>query len=621
VFQENQLVKFLCALMILTVGSIAGAGRVEAATPNIEWQRSFGGSDYERAQSIQQTTDGGYIVTGYTESNDGDVIGHHGDCDAWVIKLDSSGSLQWQKALGGSDDDYGQSIRQTSDGGYIMAGYANSNDGGVNGNHGRSDCWVVKLDPSGEIQWQKLYGGSDDDAGYSIQQTSDGGYIVAGDSESADGDVTDHRGPVDEADYWIIKLDSSGTIQWQKSLGGTNNDRTASIQQTTDGGYIVAGYSWSSDGDVRGSHGGEDYWVVKLDSSGEIQWQRALGGSGHDWAQSIQQTTDGGYVVAGWAGSNNGDVVGYHGSDDYWVVKLNSSGVIQWQKALGGTGYDWGRSIQQTVDGGYVVAGTSNSKDGDVGSSHADWHAWVVKLSSSGGIQWQKPLGGTWDEEAYSIQQTADGDYILAGYSDSYSDNHGREDYWIVKLTTGNIIKVTVTFNSNGGSSVPSQNIASGGKAVRPTAPTRAGYTFDGWYEDESLSNLWDFNTVVMGNMTLYAKWSPINSQTSYTVTFNSMGGSNVPSQTVVTGGKVVKPTNPTRGGYFFTGWYKDSDYNQIWNFNTGLVTSDITLYAEWVPEGGDSKSSGGGGCDSLTLGIGILALAGLTLFKTRTKR
>ncbi len=347
------------------------------AQPEIAWQRCLGGSGDDYAHSIQQTTDGGYIVAGWTLSDDGDVSGYHGGYDFWVVKLNSSGDIVWQKCLGGSGEDEAHSIQQTTDGGYIVAGVTASNDGDVSGNRGDYDFWVVKLNSSGDIVWQKCLGGSNDDAAYSIQQITDGGYVVAGYTESNDGDVSGNHG---YSDSWVVKLSSSGNIVWQKCLGGSRCDNAYSIQQTTDGGYIVAGCTESNDGDVSGNHGGYDFWVVKLNSSGNIVWQKCLGGSSYDEVCSIQQTADGGYIVAGGTLSNDGDVSGNHGSADFWVVKLNSSGDIVWQKCLGGSNDDAAYSIQQITDGGYVVAGYTESNDGDVSGNHGSADFWVVKL-------------------------------------------------------------------------------------------------------------------------------------------------------------------------------------------------------------------------------------------------
>ena len=268
------------------------------AQPSIDWQKSFGGTGEDYGTSIQQTTDGGYIVAGYSGSTDGDVIGNHGSYDYCVLKLDSSGDITWQKSLGGSGYDYLTSIQQTSDGGYVVAGNSNSNGGDVSGSHGSYDYWVVKLTSLGDITWQKCIGGMSEDHLSSIQQTSDGGYILAGESQSNDGDVSGIHGSYD---YWVVKLTSMGTIEWQKSLGGIGYDSAQSIKQTSDDGYIVAGYSGSTDGDVTGNHGGYDSWVLKLTSAGVLEWQKSLGGTGSDNAVSIQQTSNGGYIVVGYS--------------------------------------------------------------------------------------------------------------------------------------------------------------------------------------------------------------------------------------------------------------------------------------------------------------------------------
>ena len=423
-----------------------------AQAPAIQWQKTLGGTGEDYAHSIQPTPDGGYIVAGYTDSTDGDVTGNHGGPDYWVVKLNPSGTIQWQKTLGGTGYDYAWSIQPTTDGGYIVAGYTTSTDGDVTGNHGGNDYWVVKLNPSGTIQWQKTLGGTGDDGAYSIQPTPDGGYIVAGATTSTDGDVTGNHGG---NDYWVVKLNPSGTIEWQKTLGGTGYDEARSIQPTTDGGYIVAGRTYSIDGDVTGNHGGGDYWVVKLNPSGTIQWQKTLGGTGNDYAWSIQPTTDGGYIVAGSTYSNDGDVTGYQGSFDYWVVKLNPSGTIEWQKTLGGTGSDVAHSIQPTTDGGYIVAGRTYSTNGDVTGNHGSYDYWVVKLNPSGTIQWQKTIGGTGEDNAYSIQPTTDGGYIVAGYTWStdgdVTGNHGGSDSWVVKLNPSGAIQWQKTIGGTGG--------------------------------------------------------------------------------------------------------------------------------------------------------------------------
>lgn len=418
-----------------------------AQAPAIQWQKCLGGtnSDYSWC-NIQQTSDGGYIMAGFVESNDGNVSGNHGGADGWVVKLSSSGSIQWQKCLGGTNIDEVSFIQQTTDGGYILSGSTSSNDGDVSGNHGLSDAWIVKLSSNGLIQWQKCLGGTSSDMAKTIQQTTDGGYIIGGHTRSNNGDVSGNHGTT--YDIWIVKMSSSGIIEWQKCYGGSADEFDSNIQQTTDGGYIFSGKTYSNNGDVSGNHGtgiNDDAWVVKLSSSGVIQWQKCIGGSARDYATNIQQTIDGGYIFSGATTSTDGDVSGNHGEGDAWVVKLSSNGVIQWQRCLGGINWDDFYDVYQTNDGGYVFAGNTSSNDGDVSGNHGASDAWVVKLSSSGTIQWQKCIGGANDEADYkvSISQTTDGGFILSGTTTSndgdISGNHGGYDYLVVKLASDNL--------------------------------------------------------------------------------------------------------------------------------------------------------------------------------------
>ena len=421
--------------------------------PVLDWQKSLGGYSKDLGYSIKQTTDGGFIVAGSSESTFPGVTLNNGSKDFLVFKINASGNVTWKKLFGGSGSDEAYSIQQTTGGGYIVAGESNSIDGDVTGNNGSKDYWVVKLNTAGDINWQKSLGGSGNDIAESIQLTTDGGYIVTGSSESNDGDVTGNNGSID---YWVVKLNAAGDINWQKSLGGSHpaGDEAQSIQQTTDGGYIVAGNSASNDGDVTGNNGMRDYWVVKLDTVGNINWQKSLGGSLNDEAYSIQQTTDGGYIVAGGSASNDGDVTGNFGGGDCWIVKLNATGNITWQKTLGGSSVEEFYSIQQTTDGGYVASGVTRSSDGDVTINNSFAEYWVVKIDEFGSILWQKPLGGSQDEYAQSIQQTTDGGYVVAGYSYSsngdITGNHASADYWVVKLDTSKIYgKVYNDLNGN----------------------------------------------------------------------------------------------------------------------------------------------------------------------------
>ena len=359
------------------------------SAPAIQWQKSFGGTNDDEALSVHQTTAGGYIVAGYTTSTNGDVTFNHGMEDYWVLKLDSKGNIDWQKTYGGSNTDIAYCIQQTKEGGYIVAGWSYSNDGDVTKNHGLGDYWIVKLDTAGNITWQKSFGGSDDDWAEYIQQTTDGGYIISGRSKSSNGNATLNHGV---SDFWIVKLDSVGNLTWQKSLGGSEYDDATSVRQTDDGGYIAAGWSKSTDGDVTGNHGDDDYWVTKLDASGNLLWEKSYGGSSYDQPYCIRQTTDHGFIIAGFTGSYNGDVHGNNGDHDYWVVKLDTNQQITWAKCYGGTAIERGKCVEQTVDGGYIIAGWANSNNGDVSGNHGDDDYWIVKIDADGNLLWQKSL-------------------------------------------------------------------------------------------------------------------------------------------------------------------------------------------------------------------------------------
>ncbi|WP_457600399.1 PKD domain-containing protein [Hydrogenivirga sp.] len=376
--------KLLLAVSPLLLLATTGSSQAQ------EWMRSYGTSYKDRAFSVQQTSDGGYIVAGHT-----DHLGTGND-DFWVLKLNEHGIVQWERAYGESSYSEAYSIQQTSDGGYIIAGY------------GGGDLWVIKVSSDGAVQWQKTYASSVPDIAGSIQETSDGGYIIAGRSGTT----------ATFPDLLVLKLSSNGSVQWQKTYGGNNGEDAYSVQQTSDGGYIVAGYTNSF------GAGSRDAWVIKLNPDGSVQWQKTYGGNVGEEAYSIQQTSDGGYIVAGYTDSSGA------GSRDAWVIKLNSDGSVQWQKTYGGNGWDGAYSIQQTSDGGYIVAGYTFSFGN--GGGLPDF--WVFKLDSEGSVQWQKTYGGNSTDEAYSIQQTSDGGYIVAGYTESFGAGSG--DIWVLKLNS-----------------------------------------------------------------------------------------------------------------------------------------------------------------------------------------
>ncbi|MBK9399664.1 MAG: T9SS C-terminal target domain-containing protein [Bacteroidetes bacterium] len=441
-----------------------------AFSQEIEWQNTIGGNGYDELYSLQQTTDGGYILGGSSSS---DISGDKTELcigtgsDYWIVKIDSLGSILWQNAIGGYLNDVLVSIQQTSDGGFILGGYSQSDVSGDKTENclGLESYWIVKTDSVGNIQWQNTIGGNGYDKLCSIQQTTDGGFILGGSSTSdISGDKTENNlGSL--YDFWIVKTDSLGQILWQNTIGGINNDFLISIKETTDGGFILGG---SSNSNISGDKtenclGDEDYWIVKTDSLGNIQWQNTIGGSQRDVMLNIQQTFDSGYIVVGRSNSTiSGDKIeNCYGDWDYWIIKTDSTGNIQWQNTIGGSSFDNLSSIKQTVDGGYILGGWSSSSISGNKTENCLGLVdnWVVKIDFLGNILWQNTIGGSSDDYLNTINLTANGDYILGGYSNSNKSEDkdenslGSSDYWIVKLNDKyNLIKgkLFVDFNSNG---------------------------------------------------------------------------------------------------------------------------------------------------------------------------
>ena len=399
------------------------------------WAKCFGGSQDEYLRYMIQTPDQGYLVTGYTYSDDGNVVGNHGNSDAWVVKLDADGAIQWQRCYGGTDYDVGLFVANTSDGGYVFCGQTYSDDNDVSGNHGGSDAWVVKLNQNGIIEWQNCVGGTSSDLALSLVQTTDLGYIVAGTTRSNDGDVSGNHG---NNDAWVFKLSQTGTLVWQKCYGGSDQEYAASIDFSTSGGYIFAGYATSYNGDVSGLRGDRDFWVVSIDPSGNIEWQKCLGGTGPEEAKSITKTDAGHYYVSGYTYSNNGDVSGNHGDADMWVLELDPMGQLTWQRCFGGSSEDRAEYLIPTSDDGMILTGYIFSDNGDVSGYIGSGDFWVFKLDEYRTLEWQKCMGGPGYDYARSVLTSADGGLIVGGSTRSnfgeVSGNHGALDFWIVQM-------------------------------------------------------------------------------------------------------------------------------------------------------------------------------------------
>ncbi len=385
------------------------------AQPPTLWTQTYGGNNHEIGNYVQQTTDDGYIVTGYTSSYGA------GGFDIWLIKTDANGDSVWSKTFGGNNNDYGFGVQQTSDGGYIIAGWTTSYGAGL------EDVWLIKTDTNGDSVWTKIFGGSLGDFGWCVQQTNDGGYIISGKTWSYG--AGGH-------DVWLIKTDANGDSVWTKTFGGSNNEVGWNVQQTIDGGYIIVGYTSSY------GAGLDDAWLIKTDANGNTVWTRTFGGSSHDYGHNVQQTSDGGYIIAGWTSSYG------EGEHDVWLIKTDTDGNSVWDQTFGGTSHDRGYNVQQTTDDGYIIAGDTYS----IGAGEND--VWLIKTDANGDSVWTEIFGGTNHDMVRSGQLTSDGGYIITGYTESYGA--GLEDVWLIRLDSELVYPdFTVDLTYNSGSPVP----------------------------------------------------------------------------------------------------------------------------------------------------------------------
>ncbi len=361
---------------------------------------TFGGSSNDVGYSVRQTFDGGYIIAGYSSS-------FSGGPDIYLIKVDDNCNLEWQKTFGapGVDLDIGYSVEQTSDGGYIIAGYGDS--AGLN-------AYLIKTDANGNFRWKRVYGSWYSDEGYSVQQTTDGGYILTG--------FTQVSTPHIYTDVYLVKTNEEGFPEWEKRFGGPYDDYGYSVQQTRDGGYIIAGHT-----DPSGDYF-YDIYLIKTDANGNLEWQKRFGGSSYEYGYSVKQTFDGGYIIVGSTYSFGA------GGYDVYLVKTDANGNLQWQKTFGGYYDDEGWSVWQTLDSGYIITGYTKS----FGAGKED--VYLIKVDKNGNLEWQKTFGGSDEDWGFSVQQTKDSGYVITGYTKSFG--MGWEDVYLIKTDkNGNPIK------------------------------------------------------------------------------------------------------------------------------------------------------------------------------------
>ncbi len=433
-----------------------------AQLPPRQWSRTYGGSDVDIPFAMKFTTDGGTIVAGYTDSRDGDVSAQPNReyWDLWVVKLDRCGVIEWERSFGGTNYESARDVVQTSDGGYIVAGETNSTDGGViAGFGGTKDIWILKLTPAGNLAWQKRFGGNGLDIPNRIHLLADGSFLLAASSSSNDGNISGNHGTGGYTDGVLMKIDANGGLQWSKCYGGSKNEELLDIE-IINGRTYLAGYANSTDGDIPPQQKNYDVWVLALDANGNKIFSKVYGGSQNDVAYAMTAGNDGTLTLAGYTTSNDGDVTGARGSQDYWVLNISLTGKLNWQKVLGGSDADYANDIITDLDGGYIAAGISYSTDADITNPLGEGDYWVVKLNAGGNLVWKQNIGGSGNDHLRSILfQSSVKEYFLCGDTDSgdgdFNSNQGETDFGIIKLKQLDTLQLDSTVCSITGFSAP----------------------------------------------------------------------------------------------------------------------------------------------------------------------
>jgi hypothetical protein len=409
---------------------------LSAQNPTLVWAKTYGGSKQDYARSIAVTKDNKYLVAGQTWSFDGDIDSTHRGLlsDVWLLKLDENGNILWKKNYGGNSGESMDAITPTLDNGFIMVGSTSSTNGDVTENKGGSDCWVIKIDSVGTIQWQKTFGGSKSESLLSVFQTQNGDYIMGGCSNSNDKDFAENSGLYD---MWVLKLNSSGSIVWKKRLGGTKDDFVSQLTNIDDKTFALAGRTYSEDGDMLGALG--DY-SVKMDSSGKVIWKKSFGyyneGAGlkefHALTMSQKNIVSVGMKIV----DRPSPTLPY--SWDFLITKSDTSGNRLWSKYFGGTDTESAMSVQSDSNGDLFITGIALSNDLVVVGNHGFIDFWVIRIDSSGNLKNANCYGGLLEDQAYASMIDKQGSLIIVGFSASnegtFSRNKGSFDMAIIKL-------------------------------------------------------------------------------------------------------------------------------------------------------------------------------------------
>jgi len=417
--------------------------------PPIQWQRGRAGDSATYFRQFKPALENGYILGGYSYAgtNEHKTSPNYGFSDFHLVRLDTNFNQVWDRSYGGIRSDYMSAVQETAGGGFILGGDSWSPASGnkTSPNFGSSDFWIVGAGADGLKIWDESFGGTEIDALADLQQTADGGFIAGGDSRSgATGNKTSPN--YGGNDFWVVRLDASGNLLWDRSFGGSQDDRLSSLRQTADGGFIVGGSSLSiADGNKTSTNfGGVDYWVLRLDADGNKVWEKTFGGAAGDGLTQVQQTMDGGFILTGWSysGPSGNKTSPHYGSGDYWIVRLDASGNKLWEQSAGGNYSEGWNNLIQMADGGWLVGGHSFGSSGGTktSSGYGQSDYWLVRLSANGALLWDQSYGGSNSDNLQNIHRTADGGVLLAGGSDSPVSGNKTVPLltypalWIVKL-------------------------------------------------------------------------------------------------------------------------------------------------------------------------------------------
>ncbi len=403
--------------------------------------QTLGGSKNDVANSIVKTTDGGYVISGFTQSNDFDITNKNNESfDFWVLKFSSENEILWSKTFGGSDDDRGADIVATNDGGFAILGYVTSTDLNGTQNAGSQDFLIRKITADGTLSWQKSFGFSGSDKGVSLIQTTDNGYLLTGVLDvSASAGQGNSKSSQKHAggDVWAVKLNSNGSFEWSKYFGGSFTDTPFGVVETADNGYIIAASSDSEDFNITNNKGTYDFWVFKISADGNLVWEKSFGGSEIDEPRAITSTNDGNFIVVGDTRSSDKDIANNNGAADLWMIKITTDGNLIWEKTIGASSFDVARSISKTQDNGFIISGSSRSSDAGF-TNQGQNDAWVIKVDASGEIEWQKFVGGSEIDFLYDAVELNNKTIIAVGESNSSNadikENKGFSDALIIQI-------------------------------------------------------------------------------------------------------------------------------------------------------------------------------------------